>query len=162
MQGLEIKAPCICVLKMWGLGPAVVFCERIVIAGKMNRVEDFMFSGERLNEVPGRGCCFCSVAGLVSRYTMPQRPHQLKQKVPTNQGFWNPICLGRQNQNVGSLCLCGLWGPCNFKFCNYRSAILPCKRSVNFALSLSLFTSLSLPLSVLLCIYLHEQFRKLV
>ena len=30
---------------------------------------------------------------------------------PTNHGFWNPPCLGPWNQNVGSLCLCGLWGP---------------------------------------------------
>ena len=34
----------------------------------------------------------------------------VKFKDPTNPGFWNPPCLGPQNQHVGSLRLCGLWG----------------------------------------------------
>ena len=29
---------------------------------------------------------------------------------PTNHGFWNPAPPGPQDQNLGSLCLCGLWG----------------------------------------------------
>ena len=48
--------------------------------------------------------CIARVAD-VKRF---RRPH--KHKDPRNQGVWNPPCLGPWNQNVGSLCVFGLWG----------------------------------------------------
>ena len=39
----------------------------------------------------------------------PKRTHE--QKDPINYGFRNHHCLGLWNHNVGSLCLCGPWGP---------------------------------------------------
>ena len=36
---------------------------------------------------------------------------RLLNKDPTDHGFWYPPSIGPCNQNVGSLCSCGLLGP---------------------------------------------------
>ena len=48
----------------------------------------------------------------------PTRPH--KQKDPTNHGFWNPPRLWPGSKNVGSLCLCDLFGTLNI-FCKPKA-----------------------------------------
>ena len=44
-------------------------------------------------------------------YRMAEYSTEYKHKDPTNHGFWYPPYTGPWNQNVRSLCLCGLFGP---------------------------------------------------
>ena len=58
-----------------------------------------LLSPPTLNQPPKIGPCTKTLKG----------PH--KHKDPTNHDFWYPPSSGPWNQNVRSLCLCGLFGP---------------------------------------------------
>ena len=52
---------------------------------------------------------FVTIINLKLIVQGPKRPY--KHKDPTNHDFWYPPCIGPWNQNIRSLCLCGLLGP---------------------------------------------------
>ena len=56
-------------------------------------------------------CTFCPAAACSDALGFtPTRPP--KHKDPADYGFWNAPYLGPENQNLGSFCLCSLWGRC--------------------------------------------------